>query len=179
MVVKVDTKERGRLSPGEAQGSAAGRTRTGSPTSASTASLLPAATPPSTRPAALRRRGSWSSSAPTTSRSRRSWACLPTTIIHWRAKHPEFAEALRFRDENGTFADDRVKRSLLHKATGYSYHGEKIFYDKEAGVVRVPIVEHVPPSDTAMNSGKRFIQLFEGPLARVDVPREAGQRITS
>ena len=74
----------------------------------------------------------------------------PTTIIHWRAKHPEFAEALRFRDENGTFADDRVKRSLMHKATGYSYHSEKIFYDREAGVVRVPVVEHVPPSDTAM-----------------------------
>jgi hypothetical protein len=43
-----------------------------------------------------------------------------------------------------------VKRSLLHKATGYSYHGEKIFYDRDLGVVRVPVVEHVPPSDTAM-----------------------------
>jgi hypothetical protein len=55
--------------------------------------------------------------------------------------HAEFAEALRFRDENGTFADDRVKRSLLDKATGYSYHSEKIFGDKDVGVVRVPIVE--------------------------------------
>ena len=74
----------------------------------------------------------------------------PTTIINWRKRHPEFAEALHFRDEHGTFADDRVKRCLLHKATGYSYHSEKIFYDKDAGVVRVPVVEHVPPSDTAM-----------------------------
>jgi hypothetical protein len=74
----------------------------------------------------------------------------PTTIIRWKAMHPEFAEALRFRDQNGTFADDRVKRSLLHKATGYSYHSEKVFYDKDAGVVRVPIVEHVPPSDRAI-----------------------------
>jgi len=73
----------------------------------------------------------------------------PTTINHWRAKHPEFAEALRFRDENGTFADDRVKRSLLHKATGYSYHSEKIFF-QDGKVTRVPVVEHVPPSDTAM-----------------------------
>jgi hypothetical protein len=74
----------------------------------------------------------------------------PSTIVAWRTKHPEFAEALKFRDENGTFADDRVKRSLLHKATGYSYHSEKIFYDKETGVTRVPTIEHVPPSDTAM-----------------------------
>jgi hypothetical protein len=29
------------------------------------------------------------------------------TIVNWKVKHPEFAEALRFRDENGTFADDR------------------------------------------------------------------------
>jgi hypothetical protein len=34
--------------------------------------------------------------------------------------------------------------SLLHKATGYSHHSEKIFYDKNAGVVRVPVVEQVP-----------------------------------
>jgi hypothetical protein len=43
-----------------------------------------------------------------------------------------------------------LKRSLLHNATGYSYHGEKIFYDRDVGVVRVPVVKHVPPSDTAM-----------------------------
>jgi hypothetical protein len=73
----------------------------------------------------------------------------PTTIMHWRVKHPEFAEALRFRDEHGTFADDRVKRSLLHKATGYSFHSEKIFC-QDGVVTRVPVVEHVPPSDTAM-----------------------------
>jgi hypothetical protein len=73
-----------------------------------------------------------------------------STLIQWKTKYPEFAEAMRFRDENGTFADERVKRSLLHKATGYTYHSEKIFYDKDEGVVRVPVVEHVPPSDTAM-----------------------------
>jgi len=73
----------------------------------------------------------------------------PSTITSWKVKHPEFAEALRFRDENGTFADDRVKRSLLHKATGYSFHSEKVFV-QDGKVTRVPVVEHVPPSDTAM-----------------------------
>ncbi len=73
----------------------------------------------------------------------------PSTIVAWKTKHPEFAEALRFRDENGTFADDRVKRSLLHKATGYSFHSEKVFF-QDGKVTRVPVVEHVPPSDTAM-----------------------------
>src|SRR5271166_1231073 len=72
--------------------------------------------------------------------------------------HPEFAEALRFRDEHGTFADDRVKRSLLHKATGYSFHSEKVFTHlvtdaagkSKVEVTRVPVIEHIPPSDTSM-----------------------------
>jgi len=42
-----------------------------------------------------------------------------------------------------------VKRSLLQKATGYSYHSEKIFC-QDGAVTRVPVVEHVPPSDTTM-----------------------------
>ncbi len=36
----------------------------------------------------------------------------PGTISHWKVAHPEFAEALKFRDEDGTMADDRVKHSL-------------------------------------------------------------------
>jgi hypothetical protein len=63
-------------------------------------------------------------------------------------KHPEFAEAMRYRDEDGTFQNYRVKRSLLHRAAGYSYHSEKIFVS-DRRVTRVPVVEHVPPSENA------------------------------
>jgi hypothetical protein len=38
-------------------------------------------------------------------------AVSPSTIVDWKTRQPEFAEALRFRDEHGTFADDRAKRS--------------------------------------------------------------------
>ena len=71
-----------------------------------------------------------------------------STILTWKTKHPEFAEAMRYRDEDGTFQNDRVKRSLLHRATGYSYHSEKIFMN-DGEVVRVPVVEHEPPNINA------------------------------
>ncbi len=70
------------------------------------------------------------------------------TITTWKTKHPEFAEAMRYRDEDGTFQNDRVKRSLFHRATGYNYHSEKVMV-VEGEVVRVPVVEHVPPSENA------------------------------
>jgi hypothetical protein len=41
-------------------------------------------------------------------------------IARWRTTHPEFAEALRFRDEDGIFQNDAVKRALFHRANGYS-----------------------------------------------------------
>ncbi len=67
------------------------------------------------------------------------------TLALWKQKHPEFAEAMLLRDADGVYVDDSVKRSLLNRANGYSYHSEKVFYDKDAGPVRVAIVEHVPP----------------------------------
>lgn len=69
------------------------------------------------------------------------------TIYVWKAKYPEFREAIKRSKE---LADAVVENALFRKATGYSFESEKLFYDKEAGVVRASIVEHVPPSDTAM-----------------------------
>jgi hypothetical protein len=71
------------------------------------------------------------------------------TIMRWKAAHPEFAAAMKFRDEDGVFQDDRVKRALLHRAAGYSFRSEKIVV-VDGEVTRVPVVEHVPPSDAAM-----------------------------
>ena len=70
------------------------------------------------------------------------------TIVKWRTNHPEFAEALRFRDEDRIFQNDAVKRALFHRANGYSFHSEKVFV-QEGRVTRVPVVEHVPPATDA------------------------------
>ncbi|HKI60714.1 MAG TPA: hypothetical protein VKA31_00325 [Mariprofundaceae bacterium] len=67
------------------------------------------------------------------------------TLHGWRAKHVEFSEALK---AGKTPADDRVERSLYHKAVGYTFASEKVF-QFQGEIVRAKTVEHVPPSDTA------------------------------
>ncbi len=69
------------------------------------------------------------------------------TLSSWAAIHEDFGAALQ---KGGAVADERVKRSLYQRAIGYSYESEKIIYDAKRGeVIRVPIVEHVPPDVTA------------------------------
>jgi hypothetical protein len=47
-----------------------------------------------------------------------------TTIKNWQARHPQFLAALKAgKDE----ADDRVERSLYHRAIGYDYDSVKVF----------------------------------------------------
>lgn len=69
----------------------------------------------------------------------------PSTLYLWKNAHPEFSNALKSgKDE----ADERVERSLYHKAIGYSFDSEKVF-QFQGQIVRAPFREHVPPSDTA------------------------------
>lgn len=69
---------------------------------------------------------------------------LPT-IWRWQSAHAEFCSALKVGKAS---ADDRVERSLYHRANGYSFHALKIFQDKGTPV-KVPYVEHLPPDTTA------------------------------
>lgn len=67
------------------------------------------------------------------------------TIRNWQAKHIEFSTAAK----NGkTLNDDRVERSLYHKAVGYTFTSEKVF-QFQGQIVRAQTVEHVPPDTTA------------------------------
>ena len=67
------------------------------------------------------------------------------TIYRWQISHPAFGQALKL----GRFdADERVERSLYHKATGYSFESEKVF-QYEGQIMRTPTLEHVPPDTTA------------------------------
>jgi hypothetical protein len=68
----------------------------------------------------------------------------------WRLRYPDFEKATRV---GKTHADLRVERSLFQRATGYTFESEKIVTvsvgDGISQVERVPIVEHVPPSESA------------------------------
>lgn len=69
-----------------------------------------------------------------------------TTLYRWRHDHPEFCEALKA----GKHAlDERVVRSLAHRALGYTFESEKIFAH-QGRILRAKTVEHVPPDTTAM-----------------------------
>src|ERR1700730_14472630 len=72
-----------------------------------------------------------------------------TTFYRWCNEHPEFREATRLGKEA---ADERVERSLYHRALGYSHDAVKIFMPAGASEpVYAPFVEHFPP-DTAAAS---------------------------
>lgn len=64
-----------------------------------------------------------------------------STLYRWKAKHPEFCEALKTGKE---LSDDRVEASLYHRAVGYTYPAVKIMQNNGAPVI-VPYTEHVPP----------------------------------
>lgn len=67
------------------------------------------------------------------------------TLYRWKIEHEDFSNA--FIDGKAKW-DDRVERSLLERATGYSYESERLFCYKGT-VKRVPVVEHVPPDPGA------------------------------
>jgi len=68
------------------------------------------------------------------------------TICRWRLEHEEFCESIKIAKES--LADARVKRSLYHRAVGYTYETTKLFNGPN-GVVEVAHTEHVPPEVTA------------------------------
>jgi len=110
------------------------------------------------------------------------------TIYRWAAKHEEFSQSLKAGKD---LADERVERSLYHKAVGYTFDSEKVF-QFQGQIVRAETKEHVPPDTTAMifwlkNRRKeqwRDRQEHEltgkdgGPIETVDLsPLEAARRI--
>lgn len=69
------------------------------------------------------------------------------TLNAWKQKYPELTAALKTAKDA---ADDRVERSLYHKALGYSFDAVKIFMPANARKpVYAPYREHIPPDTTA------------------------------
>lgn len=69
-----------------------------------------------------------------------------STFYLWKNKQPQFSEALK---AGKSAADERVERSLYHKAIGYTFESEKVF-QFQGQIIRAPVREHVPPDTTAM-----------------------------
>jgi len=67
------------------------------------------------------------------------------TIYRWKAQFPDFCQALK---SGKSSADERVERSLYHKAVGYTY--DAVHFSSYQGVVTATSYkEHVPPDTTA------------------------------
>lgn len=64
-----------------------------------------------------------------------------TSFYRYCNAHPEFRQAVQLGKES---ADDRVERSLYHRAVGYSFDAVKIMQSNGEVLVE-PYVEHVPP----------------------------------
>lgn len=69
-----------------------------------------------------------------------------STVYLWKNKQQDFSEALK---AGKAAADERVERSLYHRAVGYTFESEKVF-QFQGMIVRTPTREHVPPDTTAM-----------------------------
>src|SRR5271154_195175 len=82
------------------------------------------------------------------------------TIYRWKIEFPEFSEAIKVGKEP---ADDRVERSLYHRAIGFSYNAVKIFMPAGAKQpVYAPYREHVPPDTAAASLWLRNRRKDEG-----------------
>lgn len=68
------------------------------------------------------------------------------TISNWKNDHKDFLEALK---SGKAQSDERVERSLYHKAIGYSFDSEEIFQHR-GRIIRAAVRKHIPPDTTAM-----------------------------
>lgn len=70
-----------------------------------------------------------------------------STLNRWSHEHASFCVALKIGRE---LADQQIEQALFHRAKGYTFRSEKLFFDAKMGeVVRADTVEHVPPSEVA------------------------------
>jgi hypothetical protein len=67
------------------------------------------------------------------------------TIYRWQSANEGFCQSLK---AGKVAADERVERSLYHRAVGYTFDSEKVF-QFQGQIVRTPTKEHVPPDTTA------------------------------
>jgi len=67
------------------------------------------------------------------------------TLNNWKAEYPEFLNSIINAKD---VADERVERSLYHRAIGYTFEAEEVF-QYQGEIVRAKVRKHVPPDVTA------------------------------
>lgn len=70
-----------------------------------------------------------------------------TTIHNWKNAHPEFLDALKRGKDS--FDTERVERSLVERAIGYS-HPDVHISNYQGEITVTPITKHYPPDPTSM-----------------------------
>lgn len=68
------------------------------------------------------------------------------TLMGWKSRHPEFAEALKKWKSS---SDYHVEKSLFERAIGYSHLAVKMFVIG-GKVVKEEYIQHYPPDPTSM-----------------------------
>jgi orotate phosphoribosyltransferase-like protein len=69
-----------------------------------------------------------------------------STLYNWRAKYPEFLQAVKTAKE---IADERVERSLFQRAVGFEHEAVKVGFTKEGVPLYAPYREVIPPDTNA------------------------------
>lgn len=76
----------------------------------------------------------------------RNCGCAASTLYDWKAKYPEFSEALKKGKE---VADYEVENALFKRAVGYDFQEKRIEDSDKDGRKEVYITKHVPGDVTA------------------------------
>lgn len=70
--------------------------------------------------------------------------CSRSTLNLWKAKHPEFSDAIRLARDRACV---EVVQSMFARATGYTHKAHK-FFNHDGQIISHEYLEHYPP-DTA------------------------------
>src|ERR1700677_2671292 len=101
--------------------------------------------PPSYKAAFAVQAKEWCERGATDAEIARNLNVTTTTLYRWKTQYLDFCQALKSGKD---VADERIERSLYHKAIGYTFESEKIF-QHDGEIIRAKTIEHVPPDTTA------------------------------
>ena len=68
------------------------------------------------------------------------------SLYRYGSQFEEFRQAIKYGKDH---ADDRVERSLYHRAVGYEHDAVKVAFDKDGRPLYAPYRERVEPDTTA------------------------------
>lgn len=67
------------------------------------------------------------------------------TLNNWKSEYPQFLASIKSAKD---VADERVERSLYHRAIGYTFEAEEVF-QYQGEIIRAKVRKHMPPDTGA------------------------------